>query len=250
MLHIEERGSGIPIVLLHGTPTTPAHLRPLAERLARGTRTLLVHLPGYGSSPPLIPYDIERAHAAVEEALLARGAAEAHFIGHSGGAYRAFALATRGIVRPRTITGLSALARLSPTMQGSFVAFAAMLRRGDDVADAVEALMLSPRARQDPAWVSDVRGWATASPAAHLADELEAFARAPDLRGDLALLDAPILLRVGALDEATPPPRSEEIAAVARHASLQVVADVGHALLLEDFDATAAAVERHLLNHS
>lgn len=246
MLHIEERGSGVPIVLLHGAPTAPAHLQPLAERLAREWRTLLVHLPGYGESSPLHPYDIERAHVAVEEALLARGVAEAHFVGHSGGAYRAFALATRHAIRARSISGLSALAWFPEEMGKSFAAFAAMLRNGDDVVDAVEALMLTPRGRQNPEWVRDVRSWSSASPAAHLASELEAFSSAPDLRDALAQLDVPILLRVGALDEATPPVRSEEISSVARNASMQLVDGVGHAILCEDFDATATAIERHL----
>jgi hypothetical protein len=45
---------------------------------------------------------------------------------------------------------------------------------------------------------------------------------------------------------ATPPERSEEIAAVARRAVVQVVPEVGHALLSEDFDATTRAIEAHL----
>ena len=69
-LHIEDRGRGAPVVFLHGAPTTPAYLRPLAERLSRGFRTLLVHLPGYGDRPALRPYRMDQAHTRVEESLI------------------------------------------------------------------------------------------------------------------------------------------------------------------------------------
>jgi pimeloyl-ACP methyl ester carboxylesterase len=243
MLFIEERGSGDAVVLLHGTPTTPDHLRPLAERLAERHRTLLVHLPGYGRSDGLEPYDVERSHDLVEEALAARGVVEAHFIGHSGGAYRAFAHATRGAVRPLSVTALGAVSHFPAAAREGFAAFAALLRAGSDVRPLFRDLMLAPRAREDDACVVEVTSWATASAPSHLADELDAFAAARDLRPELARLSVPILLRVGALDTATPPERTQEVAAVVPHSVVQIVEHVGHALLIEDFEATARAIE-------
>jgi 3-oxoadipate enol-lactonase len=46
---------------------------PLAERLSKSWRALVVHLPGYGRSAPLDPYTWERSHALLEEALASRG---------------------------------------------------------------------------------------------------------------------------------------------------------------------------------
>ena len=62
------------VVLLNGTPTAPSHLTPLAERLSAQYRAWHVHLPGYGRSAPLIPYDLEAAHRLVEETVTARDA--------------------------------------------------------------------------------------------------------------------------------------------------------------------------------
>jgi pimeloyl-ACP methyl ester carboxylesterase len=246
MVFIEERGDGEAVVLLHGMPTTPEHLRPLAERLAARWRTLLVHLPGYGSSDGLDPYAVDRSHELVEQALVARGVRDAHFVGHSGGAYRAFAHATRGVIAPRSVVALGAVSYFTATTKASFASFAVLLRSGADVAPMFPELMLAPRSRGDAACVAEVTAWATASPAEHLARELEAFAAAPDLRPALATLDVSILLRVGALDTATPPAGSGDVAAVARRAVVQVVDDTGHALLVEDFAATTRAVEEHL----
>ena len=45
-------------------------------------------------------------------------------------------------------------------------------------------------------------------------------------------------------DVAMPPSHSESIASRARHAVLEIVSGVGHALLVEDFAETARSVQR------
>lgn len=246
MVHVDERGSGVAVVLLHGAPTAPEHLRPLAERLARSFRVLLVHLPGYGRSKPLEPYSMEHSHAIVEEALLARGVRSAHLVGYSGGAYRAFALAVRGTIAVQSVASLAGSANFTDDEKKGLLQYVAMLRANVDPAPVLVDLMLTPRGRESAAAVADVRSWATAIAPDNLARELEAFVAAADLRPELAKLDLPILARVGALDVATPPERSRRIVDAVPHARLEEVPGVGHALLCEDFEATVASLERHL----
>lgn len=261
MLHVDEKGSGTPVVLLHGTPTAPEHLMPLAERLARSWRVMLVHLPGYGRSAPLDPYALEHSHTLVEEALAARGVRDAHLVGFSGGAYRALALACRAgsdgsRLRVRSVVSLAGVANFNDEEKHGFARYVGMLRGTQErpfevaaVAPMLMDLMLSPRGRENARWVEDIRGWASAVRLEDLARELEAFMGAVDLRPQIAELALPMLLRVGSIDAASPPERSRRIADVARHASLEEVPGVGHALLCEDFDSTAASVERHLRSH-
>lgn len=246
MLHLEKAGRGVPVVILGGAPCTLDHLRPLAARLANRHLVALVHLPGYGESPPLHPYELEKSHQLVEQSLLSAGIRSAHLIGMSGGAYRAFALAIRGDVRAHSVVTLGALTHLREDEAAGLRTYAAMIRDGVDTAAILEERMLSPAGRQNAAWVADVRAWATACSAETLAGELDAFAAAPDLRPALARLDLPMLLRVGTLDVATPPHHSEELAGMAHRAALQLVEGVGHALLCEDFEGTASAIEAHL----
>jgi len=246
MLHIEDRGTGAALVLLHGTPTMPRHLRPLAERLSARWRTLLVHLPGYGESASLVPYDLDRAHELVEEAVAARGVVRAHLIGHSGGANRALAIATRGKLAVASIVALSPIARFPYEVARGYIELAGGLRGGADLTPMMAELMLSPAGRTHPDWVAEVQSWAHASRGDDLARELEAFAHSPDLLGAIGRLEMPILLRVGALDRATPTVFSDEIVGAAKHATLQVVLDVGHAILCEDLEGTADAIARHL----
>lgn len=245
-LHVEVHGSGFPVVVLHGAPTTPDHMRPLAERLGRRWRALLVHLPGYGKSASLLPYDLPRSHVLLEEALASLGVKQAAFVGLSGGSYRSFTLATRGNVRAVAIVGLGPVADFPPDEAAGLIAYGVPIRRGDALEPIIESVMVSAMTRKNPAWVADVRAWATATPREEMAQELAAFAHAPDLRPAIAKLDIPILLRVGDADLATPPVRARRIDAVAKRVSLEIVPGAGHALLCEDFDGTAASTERHI----
>ena len=86
-------------------------------------------------------------------------------------------------------------------------------------------MLTTKRAKDDPAIVSDAHAWATATSRANLAAELEAFASAPNLIPALAVRGAPILLRVGTADAATPPALSEAIAAAVPSAKLELVPD-------------------------
>jgi 3-oxoadipate enol-lactonase len=230
-------------------------MMPLAERLSRSWRVLVVHLPGYRRSAALDPYAIEHSHALVEETLVARGVRDAHLVGFSGGAYRAFALATRAesALRVRSIVSLAGVADFTDAEKGALAKHARILRGSVERAyDPIQAipmildLILSPRGREQTAWVEDVRTWMEATTPEHLARELEALVGAPDLRPRIATLEVPIFLRVGSIDAASPPERSRRIVEVAPHASIEEVPGVGHALLCEDFDATAASIERHL----
>lgn len=221
-------------------------MRPLAERLARSFRVLLVHLPGYGRSKPLDPYSMEHSHAIVEETLLARGVRSAHLVGYSGGAYRAFALAVRGTIAVQSVASLAGSADFTEEERRGLLQYVAMLRAHVDPAPVLVDLMLSPRGRESEAALAEVRSWATAVAPDNLARELEAFVAAADLRPALAKVELPVLVRVGTIDAASPPERSRRIADVVRHARLEEVPGVGHALLCEDFEATAASLEHHL----
>src|SRR5207248_2813134 len=123
-------------------------------------------------------------HAAVEEALLARGVSEAHFVGFSFGAYRAVAIACRGRVRPLSVVALSGYVDLDDEERAGVAALLALVRRGDDLAPVFEQLMLTDAARSTAATVAEVRRWAKAIDLRSLEAEGEAIHRCVDLRPD------------------------------------------------------------------
>ncbi len=245
MLHVDIHGdSGTPVVLLHGMPTEPDHLVPLARALSGSHRTLLVHLPGYGKSPPLpAPYSVERCRELIEEALAAQGVDAATLIGFSGGAWHGIGLALRGKLRVEKLVSLGGLAGLDAEQQAAFHGFAAALRAGQDLRPVAPGQFLaSDFAASHPEAVAGVTSWLDAIAPADLAAELDATADAPDQRPRLAELAMPILCRAGELDAAVPPQASRSIVEGVQHGTLQLVPGKGHALLYEDFDATVRAV--------
>ena len=244
-IHVRELGAGPAVLLLHGTPTTPEHLEPLARALSSSYRVLLAHSPGYGETPAIEPYALDVVHEALEAAVLRARAADVAIVGFSGGAHHAFALACRAQLRVRGVASLAGSANMGDARQ-RLVQTAAALRANVDLSETVPGLFLSPAAAAIADARAEVMTWIKATSWGTLANELEALANAPDLLPALEKLDLPILLRVGALDLAAPPNESQRVATACKRATLQVVPDVGHALLTEDFAGTLAATREAL----
>lgn len=246
-LQLDAHGStGPAVVMLHGTPSTVAYLDPLIEALAPTHRVLAAYLPGYGSSPRLVPYSFEGARRSLEEALRDRGVTRGAVLGFSGGTYHALELALGGRFEATRLVGLGAFASLDPEERSGFTETAAALRAGIDLRPMLPARFLAPSSAKDPARVAAVLSWLDAAPREVVADELDAFAACRDLLPDLARLRVPVLLRTGALDLPTPPAKAEAIARVVPDAVVEVVPECAHALLLEDREATVASVRRFL----
>ncbi len=242
-VRLESLGQGPHVLLLHGTPTSWDVLRPIAAASDRFTFHLAA-MAGYGgTAPAAAPWSLDDQLAAIERALARDGVTELAVVGFSGGAYRALSLALRGNVKVRAVVTLAGLAALSAEEVAGFRGFAAALRQGADLSGVATARFLSPAfAKTHPAACAEVESWLHAADAQSLALELDAFAEARSLVADLARLDVPVTARVGGADVAAPLAHSKEIVGACKHGALQVVDGAGHALLLEDRDATVAAV--------
>ena len=55
VLYHEVRGTGEPLLLVHGTGGSVRVWDPVVERLAARRTVIAVDLPGFGTSPPLTP---------------------------------------------------------------------------------------------------------------------------------------------------------------------------------------------------
>ncbi|MDI3257447.1 MAG: alpha/beta hydrolase [Kyrpidia sp.] len=82
----EDRGTGFPVVLLHGWGGAAASFRPVTDRLSQTHRVLAPDLPGFGDSPaPGKTWGVRDYTACVLEFMDRLGIAKAHVIGHSFG---------------------------------------------------------------------------------------------------------------------------------------------------------------------
>lgn len=233
MIHVEESGApgGTPLVVLNGIPSSLDWAASFLTRVERSHHVLVPHLPGYGRSPARQPYGWGEVISALEEALTSKLREPALLVAFSGGVWRALELAVRGRIGVRGVLGIGGTAHTPDAERVALRQFASALRAGFDATSIAAERFLATR--RDAEAVAVVQRWVHATPAAALADELEAFAAEPDLLPRLASLRCPVVLRTGSADVACPPEKARAVGAVVPHARVEIVPGAGHALWLE-----------------
>jgi pimeloyl-ACP methyl ester carboxylesterase len=104
----ERRGSGEPLLLIHGTGGSRSHWRPVVDLLAPHRELLLVDLPGHGESdpPPVgIPHTPIGYAQVLAQLLSELGIDSAHAAGNSVGGWTALELAK--LSRARSVVALA-----------------------------------------------------------------------------------------------------------------------------------------------
>jgi pimeloyl-ACP methyl ester carboxylesterase len=98
----ERRGSGEPLLLIHGTGGSRSHWTPVLDLVARRREVVLVDLPGHGESDPPpkgIPHTPIGYAQVMAELLDELGLDSVHAAGNSVGGWTALELAKLGRVR-------------------------------------------------------------------------------------------------------------------------------------------------------
>ena len=108
----ERRGTGEPLMLIHGTGGSRSHWRPLIDLLADRCELLLVDLPGHGESEPPptgAPHTPIGYAQALADLLEELGLGTAHVAGNSVGGWTALEVAKLGRARSVTAIGPAGL---------------------------------------------------------------------------------------------------------------------------------------------
>jgi 3-oxoadipate enol-lactonase len=238
------------VVLLHGTPGCAAFFEPLSLPLAAaGFHVLAPDFPGYRESAALAePWSNADLVSALASDLKDRGITDLSLVGFSSGSYRALALALSGEFRVASVFLLAGFAFLDEPNREGFRGFVSLLRSGADPGSPefrtiMKERMLAPEfAKAHPDIAEGVADWLTLAPLEVQAADIAALAALVDLRPALAKLDVRVTVRVGELDIANPPEFAQAIVDAVPQGTLQMVPGCGHSLLLEDAEATVAAV--------
>jgi pimeloyl-ACP methyl ester carboxylesterase len=151
------KGSGDPLVLLHGFAAESNSWRPFSQAIARlddpAPGMLAVDLPAHGKSPAEAAGSMEEMVAALEYTLLDAGLSRCHLVGHSFGgalALAASAWATRLEVGSLT---LIAPAGLGPESNGPFLRGLIEATRRASLAAWLKQLFADP-ARMDESFLA------------------------------------------------------------------------------------------------
>ncbi len=254
-------GSGAPVIIIHGFTGSAAAMAPLVDRL-EGYRCIAVDLVGHGRSPSpadLAPYSVEATAASVADLAASIVDGPCHIVGYSMGGRVALALAE---AQPQVCRSLSLISSTAGIADG---AERAQRRAADDalaerigeggLARFVEDWVALPmwdtlRARLSAAeWQASIRQRMACDPVG-LANSLRAAGTGSmtPLWDRLDSIAVPTLVLCGALDTKFVA-IGREMAGLLPRSELAVVPDAGHAAHLEDPDACAAAIRRHLIAH-
>lgn len=253
-LHVETRGNGPDLVLLHGWAMHAGIFEALVTRLASDFTLHLVDLPGHGHSrDSAMPLALEPVVAALVERI-----PRATWLGWSlGGLFALHAAATRSdavaaiamvCASPKFVRGDDWPQGMPPEV---FRGFAAGLR--SDYRGTLDRFIALEAFGSD-----DARGelrllreevFARGEPAAHVLADGLALLEGSDLRAALPGLTMPTLWLAGRRDRLVDPRAMQAAAAQVADARDVVVEHAGHAPFLTHADAVAQALRSFLAPH-
>ncbi len=238
-MSVERRGSGRPVVLVHGWCLSRELWRYAEEHLLPDHDVITVDLPGFGASDGLAgPYGLERHANELEGLLEELDLAEALVVGFAFGASVGMELARS---RPARLGGLllvgvpsaehAAFDRMPRAMRKDWPVFA---RR------SAQAICNHPISEESLRWLADMFARTPLPVALKTAEVISAF-EPFEVAAEIAV---PTLFVHGEQDQVTPPDVAHHCAAAMETAAVEVVSDCGHLAVIDDreqFHVTLAA---------
>jgi 3-oxoadipate enol-lactonase len=252
-LAYDEKGSGIPLLWVHGYPLNKTLWAPQLEGLADITRGLAIDLRGHGESQAtsgvytmdLLADDC----AAFLDVLGIHG--PVILAGLSMGGYVSMAFCRRHADR---LAGLILCAtRLhadSPEGKQNRTDSAALAhQRGVPAAvSGLQTKLMAPDTyTRRPDLVKTVKAMTESTPLEGVIGDLLGMRERPDSLATLAAFERPTLILHGAEDQIIPISEAEEMQATLPDSRLEIIPEAGHLLNLEQPQAFNTAVRRFLM---
>jgi len=245
-LRFVEAGRGTPVVLLHGFPLSGAIWRAQLASLSTEYRVIVPDLRGHGGSPvPAGAYTMDLLAGDVLALLDALGIDKAAILGHSMGGYAVLA-AHR--LAPQRFLALGMVASQAGAdtdegRQGRLKLAEKVLAEGSQAAaDAMMPKVFAEPVPADASLAATVRGLMLATTPASIASSLHGLAQRPDSFPSLGAVRVPALVIAGAADRIIPLAKAEAMAAGIAGAQLVKIEGAGHMPMLEQPEATTAAI--------
>jgi 3-oxoadipate enol-lactonase len=227
MLNYHERGSGLPVIWIHGFPLSR---RIFDRQLAiAGVRHILPDLPGFGETPPSPQPGIAGYAALILNLMDGLGLPRAVLAGLSMGGYILLSAARQA---PERLAGAILIdTRETPDSEdarrGRFQSIEQVERQG--IASVIDAML--PKMLTEDASEADrlfVRETMQTASAPGVVAALRAMADRPDATEDLRSLRVPVLIAVGDRDTITTPEDASRMAAIAPDARLALIGGAAH----------------------
>ena len=239
----ERKGTGTPLVLVHGYPLDHSIWNEVVALLENDFDIITPDLRGFGGSDVVeSQYKISDMAADIAGLLDHVGIKKATLVGHSMGGYVSLAFAN---AYPERLLGLGlvasqALADAPENKIGRYNAAEEILKTGvEPVAEA-----FSPKLTPDERVQASVRKLIASQRPAGLAGALKAMAERDDSSPILSGFEFPVVIVHGDIDGLIPAQRAQEIKAAIPQAELTELPHIGHMPMMEDPQSTATALRK------
>lgn len=254
-LHYVERGSGTPLVCVHGFPLSHAMWHKQLDELSDGLRVIAFDLRGFGQSELGTPANdrltMEQLADDLNAALDQLGVTEPIVLcGLSMGGYVAWQFARKYRSRLKALIQCDTRA-IGDTPEGvvNRERLAAMvLEKGAEVVSTamIPNLFAALSTPQQQAAIAHMREIIHATNPATIAAALRGMAVRPDVRNWLPHCDVPTLLICGIDDKISTVSEMREMATALPQAKLVVIPEAGHMAPLENPSVVNAAIREFL----
>jgi 3-oxoadipate enol-lactonase len=244
-ISVTRSGAGLPLVLFHSLLADRGSFDRIVESLARRFLVIVPDLPGFGGSTPVTGGLADFADRMAEAVRQIVGAERPIILGNGFGGFVALQMVIRHPdLAGRLILADSGAAFSEPGRQAFRTMAAAAASRGlEAIAETAMRRLFAPQFQaENPALMAERR-------AAFLRTDPDVFQAACralamlDLRKEVGQIRIPVLVLVGEQDEATPPPMSQELAALLPDARLKILAGCAHVPQLQMPEEFLAAIE-------
>ncbi len=246
-LHVTTRkGTGTPLLLIHGFTADSFGWRPLEDALPRDLPLIRVDLPSHGRSPLRQIGGFADLARALVQAFDRLGDGPVHLLGHSLGGALALALAD---IRPRRIRSLSLIAPagLGPEIDGAALNGIARASCVESLAPWLKRLTARPAGLSDEFARAAMLGRVDPGLRAAQQDLAQVLfpdgVQAFDLTAAMERVAMPTLMLWGRDDHILP---WRQALAAPGEVALHLLKGVGHVPHLEDPKTVAALIARHL----
>jgi pimeloyl-ACP methyl ester carboxylesterase len=245
------KGTGDPLVLLHGFAAESNSWRPFSQALARvaglDLGMLAVDLPAHGKSSAQAAGSLDEMVAALAQTLLDAGIARCHLVAHSFGG--AVALATAATASRLQVSSLTLLAPagLGPESNGPFIRGITQATQRASLAAWLKQLFADP-SRMDEGFVATAaQQLESAEVRERLADVADRFfpdgTQMLDLRHLFSELEMPVRVVWGQQDRILPVRHAEGLPG---HVAVHRFAGVGHLPYVEAQAQVARVVAQNI----
>lgn len=242
-LYYEERGSGIPVIFLHGFPFDHTIWEPLLPLLEQDARLILPDLRGFGRSPVTDEiYTMRLLAEDIYQLINKLKIDKAILVGHSMGGYvsLAFAHAYPGILAGLGLVSTQASADTPERRQARLKTAEAVHHKGAKLVASNMVDHLTSKAEL----IAPINDMILHAHPAGIAGSLKGMAERQDMTGALADIHVPAVVLAGTADQILGQDKMQTLAQMLPMGWLVEVPGGGHMLMMEEPQMVADALRQ------